>query len=135
MRLVDGLTRRITKWRRAPELWLCNLGRDSFFHFFHRILEASCDKGRKGGSKRVDDASSFSIHVLVSERRGYSGPGLSDNDPIVLVVGVEDAEKRLAGTGQSEKLPEPRYGRSQNVILTCVCPVYYRLYDENGGGE
>ena len=52
---------------------------------------------------------------------GYSGPGLSENDPIVLVVGVEDAKKRLASTAQSEKLPEAvlpesRYGTSQNVI-------------------
>ena len=52
---------------------------------------------------------------------GYSGPGSSENDPIVLVVGVEDAEKRLASTAQSERLPEavlpkPRYGTSQNIV-------------------
>ena len=52
---------------------------------------------------------------------GYSGPGPSENDPIVLVVGVEDAEKRLPSTVQSESLPEavmptPRYGTFQNVI-------------------
>ena len=52
---------------------------------------------------------------------GYSGPGLSENDPIVLVVGVEDAEKRPASTAQSEGLPEavlpePRYGTSQKFI-------------------
>ena len=52
---------------------------------------------------------------------GCSGPGSSENDPIVLVVGVEDAEKRLASTAQSERLPEavlpePRYGTSQNVL-------------------
>ena len=51
----------------------------------------------------------------------YSGPGSSENDPIVLMVGVEDAEKRLASTAQSERLPEAvlpesRYGTSQNVI-------------------
>ena len=51
---------------------------------------------------------------------GYSGPGSSENDPIILVVGVEDAEKRLASTAQPERLPEavlpkPRYGTSQNV--------------------
>ena len=52
---------------------------------------------------------------------GYPGPGSSENDPIVLVVGVKDAEKRLASTVQSESLPEallptPRYGTFQNVI-------------------
>ena len=52
---------------------------------------------------------------------GYSGPGSSENDPIVLVVGVEEAEQRLANTVQSERLPEavlpePRYGTFQNVI-------------------
>ena len=52
---------------------------------------------------------------------GYSGPGSSENDPIVLVVGVEDAEKRLPSTAKSERLPEavlpkPRYSTSQNVI-------------------
>ena len=53
---------------------------------------------------------------------GYSGLGLSESDPIVLVVGIEDAEKRQASTAQSERLPEavlpePRYGASQNVII------------------
>ena len=51
---------------------------------------------------------------------GYSGPGSTEDDPIVLVVGVEDAEKQLASTAQSERLPEvvlpkPCYGSSQNV--------------------
>ena len=57
---------------------------------------------------------------------GYSCPGSSEDDPIVLVVGVEDAEKRLATTAQSERLPEavlpePRYGTSQNVITDNPC--------------
>ena len=56
----------------------------------------------------------------------YSGPGSSENDPIVLVVGVEDAEKRLASTAQSERLPEavlpePRYGTFQNVTANNPC--------------
>ncbi|KIJ90661.1 hypothetical protein K443DRAFT_686616 [Laccaria amethystina LaAM-08-1] len=56
--------------------------------------------------------------------REYSGPGVSEDDPMVLVVGVEDAEKRSASTAQSDGLPEavlpePRY-------------VYYSLYDDVG---
>ena len=40
---------------------------------------------------------------------------------MVLVVGVEDAEKRSASTAQSERLPEavlpePRYSTFQNVV-------------------
>ena len=57
---------------------------------------------------------------------GYSGPGSSEKDPIVLVVGVEDAEKRLASTAKSERLleavlPEPRYGTSQNAMSNNPC--------------
>ncbi|EDR05864.1 uncharacterized protein LACBIDRAFT_329317 [Laccaria bicolor S238N-H82] len=52
------------------------------------------------------------------------GPGISEDDPMVLVVEAEDAEKRSASTVQSKGLPEavtpePRY-------------VYYRLYEEEG---
>ena len=57
---------------------------------------------------------------------GYSGLGSSENDPIVLVVGVEEVEQRLAGTAQSERLPEaalpePRYGTFQNVMTNNPC--------------
>ena len=53
--------------------------------------------------------------------REYSGSGVSEDDPMVLVVGVEDAEKRSASTAQSERLPEavlpePRYSMFQNVV-------------------
>ncbi|EDR05869.1 uncharacterized protein LACBIDRAFT_329325 [Laccaria bicolor S238N-H82] len=52
------------------------------------------------------------------------GPGISEDDPMVLVIEAEDAEKRSASTAQSMGLPEavtpePRY-------------VYYRLYEEEG---
>ncbi|KIK02063.1 hypothetical protein K443DRAFT_97581 [Laccaria amethystina LaAM-08-1] len=61
--------------------------------------------------------------------RGYSGPGASEDDPMVLVVGVEDAEKRSASTAQSDGspeavLPEPCYG-------TLLSPLRL-LYDEVG---
>ena len=53
--------------------------------------------------------------------RDHSGPGVSEDDPMVLVVGVEDADKRSASTAQSERLPEaalpePRYSTFQNVV-------------------
>lgn len=56
--------------------------------------------------------------------REYSGFGLSEDNPIVLVVGLEDASKRPASTARLEGLPKavpakPRY-------------VHYRLYDEDG---
>ncbi|KIK02072.1 hypothetical protein K443DRAFT_542968 [Laccaria amethystina LaAM-08-1] len=78
-------------------------------------------------SSALFESLSSETAVVESSRfgfRGYSGPELSENDPIVLVVGVEDTEKRLASTAQLERLPdavlpEPRY-------------VYYRLYDEDG---
>ena len=61
---------------------------------------------------------------------GYSCPGSSEDDPIVLVVGVEDAEKRLASTAKSERLPEavlpkPRYGTSQNVIYNTFAYLFW----------
>ena len=59
---LDGVTRRSTNRRSAPELWLCNLQRDVCFFM---ILTSE----GKGGSRRVADASSFSIHVIASERR------------------------------------------------------------------
>jgi len=72
--------------------------------------------------------------------RESSGPGVSEDDPMVLVVGVEDAKKRSASTARSEGLPdvvqaEPRYGMSQDVVINpglLISPVYYRLYDEDG---
>lgn len=63
---------------------------------------------------------SLSSHtaVLDSSRlalREYSGFGLSEDDPVVLVVGLEDATKRPASTARLEGLPkavpaQPRYG-------------------------
>jgi len=72
--------------------------------------------------------------------REYSGPGVSEDDPMVLVVGVEDAKKRSASTARSEGLPdvvqaEPHYGTSQDVVINpglLISPVYYRLYNEVG---
>ena len=72
--------------------------------------------------------------------RESSGPGVSEDDPMVLVVGVEDAKKQSASTARSEGLPnvvqaEPRYGMSQDVVINpglLISPVYYRLYDEDG---
>ena len=70
---------------------------------------------------------SLSSHTAVEESfrfsvREHSGPGVSEDDPMVLVVGVEDAEKRSASTAQSEGLPdtvlpEPRYGTSQDAVI------------------
>ncbi|KIJ98703.1 hypothetical protein K443DRAFT_8968 [Laccaria amethystina LaAM-08-1] len=56
--------------------------------------------------------------------RGSTGPGLFENDPIVVVVGEQDVEKRSMTIVSLKDLPEagqvnPRY-------------VYYRLYDEEG---
>ena len=53
--------------------------------------------------------------------RDYSGPGVSEDDPMVLVVGVEDADERSASTEQSERLPEavhpePRYSTFENAV-------------------
>ncbi|EDR06551.1 glycosyltransferase family 39 protein [Laccaria bicolor S238N-H82] len=56
--------------------------------------------------------------------RGSTGPGLSEDDPIVLVVGVQDVEKRLARTVSLEGLPETRHANLRYV--------HYRLYDEEG---
>ena len=54
-----------------------------------------------------------------------SGPGVSEDDPLVLVVGVEDAEKRSASTAQSEGLleavqAEARYGLSQDLVISIL---------------
>ena len=67
--------------------------------------------------------------AVESSRLGFGGcssSGSSENDHIVLVVGVEEAEKRLASTAQSERLPEavlpePRYGTFQNVMINNPC--------------
>ena len=41
--------------------------------------------------------------------RGSTGPGLFEDDPIVLAVGVQDVEKRLVRTVSLEGLPEARH--------------------------
>jgi len=46
--------------------------------------------------------------------KNQSGPGLSEDDPVALVVEVQDVENRSASAGQSNDLPdtnlhEPRY--------------------------
>ena len=63
----------------------------------------------------VEESFRFSV-------REHPGPGVSEDDPMILVVGVEDAEKRSASTAESERLPEavlpePRYGTSQDAVI------------------
>ncbi|EDQ98061.1 uncharacterized protein LACBIDRAFT_296078 [Laccaria bicolor S238N-H82] len=59
-----------------------------------------------------------------------SGPGLSEHDPIALIV---ESEKRTKEVMQSEKLPERsddtdvHYGKS--------CRLYYRVYSSEGEGD
>lgn len=64
--------------------------------------------------------------------RDPSGPGLSEDDPIVLVVGADDAEKRSTNTARSKGLPEavtaePRYGANGNLIIYRAHPRYSSL--------
>ncbi|KIJ99300.1 hypothetical protein K443DRAFT_175282 [Laccaria amethystina LaAM-08-1] len=54
-----------------------------------------------------------------------SGPGLSEQDPIVLVV---ESEKRTKEVSQAEKLPE----RSADTDINYV---YYRVYSSEGGDK
>ena len=71
-----------------------------------------------------------------------SGPGLSEHDPIALVV---KSEKRTKEVSQSEKLPERsddtdiHYGKLVNVsylnIALISFAVYYRVYVSEGQGE
>jgi hypothetical protein len=90
-------------------------------------------------SSQTAVADSFRLAV-----RKYSGPGVYEDDPMVLVVGVEDAEKRSASTAQSDGspeavLPEPCYGTSQDVVInpdilnssSLLSPLRL-LYDEVG---
>ncbi|EDR07300.1 uncharacterized protein LACBIDRAFT_299074 [Laccaria bicolor S238N-H82] len=56
---------------------------------------------------------------------GPSGPGLSEQDPIALVV---ESEKRIKDVTQPEKLPE----RSDD---TDIHYVYYRVYSSEGEGD
>ncbi|EDR11722.1 uncharacterized protein LACBIDRAFT_314265 [Laccaria bicolor S238N-H82] len=56
---------------------------------------------------------------------GPSGPGLSEQDPIVLVV---ESEKRIKEVSQSDKLPE----RSDD---TDIHYIYYRVYSSEGGDK
>ena len=86
-------------------------------------------------SSRTAVEESFRLAV-----REYSGSGVSEDDPMVLVVGVEDAEKRPASTAQSERLPEavlpePRYSMFQNVVNNpCLLVSVQSIiaYDEDG---
>ena len=71
-----------------------------------------------------------------------SGPGLSEHDPIALVV---ESEKRTKEVSQLEKLPERsddtdiHYGKLVNVsylnIALISFAVYYRVYVSEGQGE
>ena len=55
--------------------------------------------------------------------RGYTGPGLFVNNPIVLVVGEQDVEKRLMTIVSLKDLPEagqvnPSYGGFSRNLVT-----------------
>lgn len=65
-------------------------------------------------SSRSAAAESFKLAV-----KEDPGLGLSKDDPIVLVVRVEDVKNRKANTAQLVGLPE-------------ALPFHYRLYDEEG---
>ncbi|EDR04002.1 uncharacterized protein LACBIDRAFT_330920 [Laccaria bicolor S238N-H82] len=57
-----------------------------------------------------------------------SGPGLSEQDPIALVV---ESERRTKEVSQSEKLPE----RSDGTDIHYGKSLYYRVYSSEGGDE
>ena len=64
----------------------------------------------------VEDTSRLSL-------RGFTGPGLSEDDPIVLVVRAQDGEKLSRRLVSLEGLPEakhanPRYGGFNLNLVT-----------------
>jgi hypothetical protein len=80
------------------------------------------------GATRATLFESLSSQTAVEETsrlslRGPSGPGLVVNDPIVLVVGEQDVEKRSMTIVSLKDLPEavqvnPRYGGfSRNLAI------------------
>ena len=87
----------------------------------------------------------FKVQTVVEESfrlavRDYSGPGVSEDDPMVLVVGVEDADKRSASTAQSGRLPEavlpePRNSTFQNVVNNpcLLVQVHYTVASDEDG--
>lgn len=53
--------------------------------------------------------------------KGQSGPGLTEDDPVALVVEVQDIENRSASEGQPNALPDAN-----------LHYLYYRIYDPDG---